>query len=117
MKNVAILVVHFDTISRKYECDLTYLDKHDKVNNELYISSSNKVITELVKFGIGKEQIIELEQMKNSYLEQNHKSADDVKLNKFLGNVEEMKCNKCDAVTGHVIQNSAWCCTICDNKK
>lgn len=40
MKNVAILVVQYDTISKNYETDLTYCNNHDKVNSELYISNS-----------------------------------------------------------------------------
>jgi hypothetical protein len=67
MKKTAILVVLYDTISKKYETDLTYCHKHDKVNNELYTGNNSKVIIELIKFGYGQEQINELIEIEKCY--------------------------------------------------
>lgn len=35
------------------------------------------------------------------------------KINKFLIEVEEMSCNKCQVVTGHLLTGKYWTCTIC----
>lgn len=34
-----------------------------------------------------------------------------------IGDVEELNCNTCDAVTGHHIINNAWTCIHCDTRK
>ena len=31
--------------------------------------------------------------------------------------IEEMKCNSCNAVTGHRIVDGKWACVICTNHK
>ena len=72
MKNVAILVVQYDKVSKLYEVDMTYLNNHDKVNKELYISSSPNVTTELVKFAIGSQEIKELEKLETVYRNKNN---------------------------------------------
>ena len=72
MKNVAILVIQYDKISKLYEVDMTYLNNHDKVNNELYISSSPNVTTEFVKFAIGSQEIKELVKLETVYRNKNN---------------------------------------------
>lgn len=34
-----------------------------------------------------------------------------------LGDVEELNCNTCDAVTGHHVINNAWTCVHCNTPK
>jgi len=63
--------VQYDTVTKKYETDLTYCHNHDKVNKELYISISPLVFTELVKFAVGSKEIKELEELNLFYRNKN----------------------------------------------
>lgn len=38
------------------------------------------------------------------------------KENKFLLNVEEMKCDSCKAITGHVLTGKYWTCCNCGDQ-
>lgn len=70
--NVAILVVQYDILCKKYETDLTYCHNHAKVNNELYISSSPYVKLEIIKFARGSKEIRKLEKLQDEYRRQNN---------------------------------------------
>lgn len=39
-----------------------------------------------------------------------------MKTNKFLLEVEEMKCSSCNEVTGHAFIKDSWTCIICGSK-
>lgn len=77
MKNVAILVVQYDTISKRYETEMTYLsdvETEDK-EDELYISSSPHVNLEFIRYGVGTEKIKKLEEIQRNY---NNKNLDNI---------------------------------------
>lgn len=38
------------------------------------------------------------------------------KTNKFLLHVEEITCNYCSNLTGHVLTGKFWTCVICGNQ-
>ena len=67
-------VVHHDTIARKFETDLIYLNKSKITSISMYVSPSSKVPIELIQIAIGKKEIKGLEQLERKYLKLNEKN-------------------------------------------
>ncbi len=75
MKNVAILVVHYDSIAQRYETDMTYPCTMKEYNKDLYISISPKVETVLARVAVGSEAIQELEDLVKEYHKKNEEKS------------------------------------------